>query len=111
MKKFVYATRRAKKQMGAVLFGWLQLLSLILIGSVLVFFATRQTAQTIIPSPSISTDKPDYAPGETVVMTGSAWLPGEAVMLHLEESDFDVPWDSSAIADPYGNISNSAFII
>src|SRR5256885_15172979 len=108
MKKFIYATRRAKKQMGAVLGGWLQLLSLILIGSVLVLFATRQTAQTA--SPTISTDKSDYQPGDIVIMTGSGWIPGQPVALHIDETDGEM-WDSSAIADELGNISNSEFVV
>ena len=29
--------------------------------------------------PSISTDRADYAPGDTVVLSGSGWLPGEHV--------------------------------
>ena len=52
--------------------------------------------------PTIQTDKPDYAPGETVIITGSGWLAGEAVSLHMEESDADAPWDSVAIADANG---------
>src|SRR5947207_7844230 len=108
MKTFVYATRRAKKQMAAVLGSWLQLLSLILIGLGLVLFATRQTAQTA--SPTITTDKADYQPGETVVITGSGWTLGEPVLLHIDESDGET-WDRSAMADEYGNISNSEFVI
>ena len=28
--------------------------------------------------PTISSDRPDYAPGEAVVLTGDGWQPGES---------------------------------
>src|SRR5207244_6371405 len=68
-------------------------------------------AQVSTSSPTITTDKSDYAPGETVVMSGSGWIPGQPVALHLEESDNDLPWDSSATPDAAGNFSISEFVI
>jgi len=62
-------------------------------------------------SPTITTDKSDYVPGETVVISGSGWTPNQAVALHIDETDSDLPWDSSATADALGNISNSEFVI
>src|SRR5437016_12969402 len=32
---------------------------------------------------TVATDKADYAPGETVVITGSGWEPGERIVLVL----------------------------
>ena len=57
---------------------------------------------------TVTTDKLDYAPGETVVITGSGWTANEAVALHIDESDGNPPWDSSVMADGDGNISNSS---
>ncbi len=32
---------------------------------------------------TVMTDKPDYAPGELVIITGTGWQPGETVELHI----------------------------
>jgi hypothetical protein len=60
---------------------------------------------------TVTTDKPDYSPGEIVMITGSGWEPGEAVTLFLHEEpivDPNVDPDSwlepAPIADPDGNI-------
>jgi hypothetical protein len=37
-------------------------------------------------SPTISSDKADYSPGETVVLTGTNWLPGEHVHIVVNDS-------------------------
>ncbi len=60
---------------------------------------------------TVTTDKPDYVPGETVVISGSLWIPNVAVALHIDDSNNVARWDSSAIADGQGNISNSEFVI
>jgi hypothetical protein len=60
---------------------------------------------------TVTTDKPDYSPGEIVMITGSGWEPGEAVTLFLHEEpivDPNVDPDSwlepSPVADLDGNI-------
>ena len=60
---------------------------------------------------TVTTDKPDYAPGEIVIITGSGWEPGETVTLFLHEEpivDPNVDPDSwlepAPIADLDGNI-------
>ena len=67
--------------------------------------STAASAATVI------TDKPDYAPGEVVIITGSGWMPGETVsMLLHEESQLgepDVTLLSEADAD--GNIINAVW--
>ena len=60
---------------------------------------------------SVTTDKSDYSPGETVTISGSGWQAGETVALTIVENDGDGPWNSSATADDSGNISNAAFVI
>src|SRR5215208_6741254 len=37
-------------------------------------------------SPTISSDKADYAPGETVILTGDNWLPGEHVHITVNDN-------------------------
>ncbi len=54
---------------------------------------------------TVMTDKSDYAPGETVQITGSGWEPGETVELFLiEEPLIHEPETLYAIADESGNI-------
>src|SRR6266851_7987142 len=59
---------------------------------------------------TVKTDKADYAPGETVIITGAAWLPGETVKLLLQESP-NISGDRTlyATADAIGNIVNKQF--
>ena len=45
-----------------------------LVGGFLAALAVPASAATV------ATDKPDYAPGQTVVITGSGWEPGETVV-------------------------------
>ena len=45
------------------------------------------------------------------MISGSGWIPGQPVALHIDESDSDLPWDSSATPDAAGNISNSDFVV
>src|SRR5688500_15852079 len=35
---------------------------------------------------TVTTDKDDYHPGDTVKITGTGWLPGEVVRLHFDET-------------------------
>ncbi len=66
---------------------------------------------TVASAATVTTDKPDYAPGEVVVITGTGWLPGETVSMILhEESQLlepDVTLLSEADAD--GNIINAVW--
>ena len=39
---------------------------------------------------TVSTDKEDYSPGDTVIVTGAGWEPGETVSLLFHE-DVDPP--------------------
>jgi hypothetical protein len=61
-------------------------------------------------SATVMTDKPDYAPGEIVTITGSGWQPGETVTLSLVESPLiDTHPDLTAVADANGDIVNNQF--
>src|SRR4051794_21494252 len=43
--------------------------------------------ERVLPSAVVWTDKPAYAPGETAVIKGAGYQPGEAVALQLTRSD------------------------
>jgi hypothetical protein len=61
---------------------------------------------------TIKTDKDDYAPGETVTITGSGWQPGETVTLLLNEAPHPLAHEDltlTAVADEAGNIVNVEF--
>jgi hypothetical protein len=73
------------------------------------FLAKMRLLRTM--EPTVETDRTDYAPGATVVITGSGWQPGEVVALRIDESDNDAPWQSSVVADDLGNIYNASFVI
>jgi hypothetical protein len=47
--------------------------------------AILPTAAFASETPSIRSDKDDYAPGELVTLTGSGWQPNESV--HIEVND------------------------
>ena len=61
----------------------------------------------------MNTDRADYSPGTTVTITGTGWVPGEAVTLTLAEvNNFDDPHPDrtlTAVADDAGNIVNTEF--
>ncbi len=59
---------------------------------------------------AIHTDKADYAPGETVTITGTGFKPGEAVSITLlEDPEFDTHPALSATADGTGHWVNTQF--
>ena len=59
---------------------------------------------------TVTTDKNDYAPFETVTISGSGWQPGEEVSLEVsEDADSHYDWDLRATADQNGNIINQEF--
>src|SRR5919197_1538891 len=61
---------------------------------------------------TVATDQPDYAPGQTVVITGSGWEPGEPVILVLhEDPELDPDLQLTAVADANGDFTNSDFIV
>jgi hypothetical protein len=59
---------------------------------------------------TLQTDSDDYAPGTTVVVTGSGWQPGETVTLLLHEvATGHADRTYTAVADGVGRISNRGF--
>src|SRR4051812_40135904 len=52
--------------------------------SVLVMFATPLNAAT--GSPTVTSDKADYAPGTQVVLNGAGWASGESVHIRVDDN-------------------------
>jgi len=60
--------------------------------------------------PSVSTDKPDYVPGEYVTVTGTGFSPGEVVALLFDETPLQqAPRMLAAVAAADGTIQNAEF--
>src|SRR5213594_4937521 len=77
-----------------------------LVGGFLAALALPASAATV------ATDKLDYAPGQTVVITGSGWEPGETVVLILhEEPQLDPDLQLTAYADENGDFTNTDFSV
>jgi hypothetical protein len=63
---------------------------------------------------TIGTDKPDYAPGTPVNISGAGWQPGEQVsvqIMALPEDQHHVEFTGSGIADGSGNVTVSRFAV
>ncbi len=66
----------------------------------------------VITEPKVSTDKADYAPGETAIITGSGFASGETVRLQITHSDGTAEGGGghepfTTVADADGNFSSS----
>src|SRR5919201_4876196 len=73
---------------------------------ILAAFSAHASAATV------ATDQPDYAPGQTVVITGSGWEPGETVVLVLhEDPELDPDFQLTAVADANGDFTNTDFSV
>src|SRR5438309_6829822 len=59
--------------------------------------------------PTLRSDKPDYAPGETVTLMGERWRPNERVAINIRESSGDPDTNLTATADAAGAFTNSEF--
>src|SRR5437773_2355462 len=59
--------------------------------------------------PTLRSDKPDYAPGETVTLMGEGWRPNEQVAINIRESSGDPDTNVTATADASGAFTNSEF--
>ncbi|HET8774694.1 MAG TPA: hypothetical protein VFP80_12910, partial [Thermoanaerobaculia bacterium] len=79
-------------------------LSLILAGLGLLFLTPAVTAET---TPTLTTDKPIYAPGEVVTLRGEAWAPGEPVVIVIT-ADGGGSTTLRTVADSDGSFSLTA---
>jgi hypothetical protein len=53
--------------------------------------------------PTIRSDKPDYQPGDNVVLMGERWLPSEQIGINIHEFNTDPDINISATADASGS--------
>ena len=62
--------------------------------------------------PTITTDKPDYHPGETVTFTGKGFKPGEQVAITMDVNPVTrAAVALAAVADDAGNFTNKSYIV
>jgi hypothetical protein len=89
-------------------------------GTVLVTGGKSSSGMTLMStmnlsssSATVTTDKTDYYPGETVIIAGTGWEPGETVSMNLHRDGSDVSTDTplSAIVDGTGAFQNSDYVI
>ena len=87
----------------AVAFGFFVVLAL----TFLAFVGSARAGIESAPPPQIWSDKADYAPGETVVLSGVNWAPGDSVHIRVND-DAGQTWsrDVDVIADASGAISD-----
>ncbi|MEJ8820311.1 immunoglobulin domain-containing protein, partial [Lacibacter sp. H407] len=69
----------------------------------------------VVGQATVTTDKPDYQPGDTVLITGTGWQPGETVKLDVDEEPKPttclLPHDLIVVADADGKIYSKEFLI
>jgi hypothetical protein len=73
----------------------------------LAFASSGRAAIETPPPPSVWSDKADYAPGETVTLSGANWAPGESVHIRVND-DAGQTWsrDVDVTAAEDGTISD-----
>jgi len=78
------------------------------VAAVTVVFVIALSAVAVgdTTGPTITSDKPDYAPGETVILTGAGWQAGEAVHIRVDD-DQERTWslDADVTADEVGGFT------
>lgn len=81
---------------------------LLVIGNTLAWAAMANTSRHA----TLSSDKPDYHPGETVILTGTGWAPNEVVtVLMTVDPATHEPVTLSLTADVSGNFKNSDYVV
>lgn len=82
-------------------------LSLLLAG-LLVSFLSPAFAAAPKPTPTLTTDKPIYAPGEVITLRGEDWAPGEPVTIVITAEGSGETTTLRAVADSAGAFSLTA---
>jgi len=73
---------------------------------------SAQSATPLANAPKVTSDKPDYHPGEVVTLAGTGWKPGELVTIVMVVNPVthqDVTL--TAVADANGNFTNSDYMV
>jgi hypothetical protein len=71
-------------------------------------------AQPLFGAATVATDQSDYTPGQTVVITGAGFQPGESVTLRIDENpdvDADSPIIWAVATDAGGSFTDTSFVI
>src|SRR5687768_1355628 len=77
-----------------------------------LFFSFFLTAGAFAQTATVYTNKPDYLPGDIVVIEGDGWKPGEQVKLDVDHSTISHGNTILyATADATGHIYNNQYII
>jgi hypothetical protein len=72
--------------------------------------ALRSVAVLSSTKATVTTDRSDYAPGETVIITGLGWRPGERVSIVVHEEPMGAPdLTLEAVVDSSGRFTNTEF--
>ncbi len=80
--------------------------------SLFLVLLTCMGVSSALGQSTVSTDRSDYAPGDTVLVTGAGWVPGEGVSLTFtEDPPRQPPVMLMASADGNGVISNREFVV
>ena len=83
----------------------------ILAVAVLIAIATMLPCAAMADA-TLTSDKPDYHPGETVTLYGTGFQPGEAVTMVLVDTPANHdPVYLTAVADDAGNFTNSSYVV
>ena len=77
-----------------------------------VLFACLVTTPAAAHAATLVSDKDDYIPGQTVVLSGTGWEPGETVEIVLVEEPLTHENDILiSVADADGNFINDDFVV
>src|ERR687894_1618346 len=88
-----HLTEEKENMVASRLKGRLSLLVLAFAVAMLIFPATAfgleagDSTTSTSPTPTVQSDEDDYAPGETVTLTGSNWQPGESVHINVNDDE------------------------
>jgi len=104
-------TVNATRQIGATRSWTVGLILGLVVLAMSASLAGPARADVYVPAdfaPSIWSDKADYAPGETVTLSGASWQPGETVHIRVND-DAGSTWnrDVDVTADGAGAVSDS----
>ena len=96
-------TRTPKSRIPAKFFATLATTGFVLL--LIAANVSKARAQSVDAPPTIAPDKVSYSPGQTMVLTGANWLPGEAVTVVLCADSGSDGGTFEAVADGSGSFT------